>query len=146
MPDSASDHEPSLAATPLRNPHRPAPPVPASASPLVKRKENNMTADLDVIEVASAADSISLNSCNNRRKVKHPMSRRTLRQRKIHSLKRQIVIKQKMLEEQLLRELDMYQEIAVAKGPEYDRLNQKMDRCQENIEKLSDDIQRLQAC
>ena len=93
MPDSASDHEPSLgkkcalkkkdkfmsdrilprdfdyyfctfyyiAATPLRNPHRPAPPVPASASPLVKRKENNMTADLDVIEVASAADSISLN-------------------------------------------------------------------------------------
>ena len=46
--------------------------------------------------------------------------------------------------EQLLRELDMYQEIAVAKGPEYDRLNQKMDRCQENIENLSDEIQRLQ--
>ena len=38
----------------------------------------------------------------------------------------------------------MYQEIAVAKGPEYDRLNQKMDRCQENIENLSDEIQRLQ--
>ena len=38
----------------------------------------------------------------------------------------------------------MYQEIAVAKGTEYDRLNQKMDKCQDNIEKLSDDIQRLQ--
>ena len=38
----------------------------------------------------------------------------------------------------------MYQEIAVAKGPEYDRLNLKMDRCQENIETLSDEIQRLQ--
>ena len=38
----------------------------------------------------------------------------------------------------------MYQEIAVAKGAEYDRLNQKMDRCQENIETLSDEIQRLQ--
>ena len=38
----------------------------------------------------------------------------------------------------------MYQEIAVAKGPEYDRLNQKMDRCQENIETLSDEIQRCQ--
>ena len=48
--------------------------------------------------------------------------------------------------EQLLQELDMYQEIAVAKGSEYDRLNQKMDRCQENIETLSDEIQRLQAC
>ena len=47
-------------------------------------------------------------------------------------------------QEQLLRELDMYQEIAVAKGPEYDRLNQKMDKCQENIESLSDEIQRLQ--
>ena len=63
---------------------------------LVKRKEE--TADLDVIEVASTADSISLSSNNNRRKVKHPMSRRTLRQRKIHSLKRQIQIKEKMLE------------------------------------------------
>ena len=29
---------------------------------------------------------------------RHPMSRRTLRQRKIHSLKRQIQIKEKMLE------------------------------------------------
>ena len=38
----------------------------------------------------------------------------------------------------------MYQEIAVAKGTEYDRLNQRMDKCQDNIEKLSDDIQRLQ--
>ena len=48
------------------------------------------------------------------------------------------------IKEQLLRELDMYQEIAVAKGTEYDRLNQRMDKCQDNIEKLSDDIQRLQ--
>ena len=40
----------------------------------------------------------------------------------------------------------MYQEIAVAKGPEYDTLNQRMDCCQESIESLSDDIQRLQAC
>ena len=38
----------------------------------------------------------------------------------------------------------MYQEIAVAKGPEYDTLNQRMDCCQESIESLSDDIQRLQ--
>ena len=38
----------------------------------------------------------------------------------------------------------MYQEIAVAKGAEYDKLNQRMDKCQDNIEKLSDDIQRLQ--
>ena len=38
----------------------------------------------------------------------------------------------------------MYQEIAVAKGAEYDFLNQKMDNCQENIETLSDEIQRLQ--
>ena len=38
----------------------------------------------------------------------------------------------------------MYQEIAVAKGTEYDRLNQRMDKVQDNIEKLSDDIQRLQ--
>ena len=48
------------------------------------------------------------------------------------------------MKEQLLRELDMYQEIAVAKGSEYDTLNQRMDKCQDNIEKLSDDIQRLQ--
>ena len=48
------------------------------------------------------------------------------------------------MQEQLLRELDMYQEIAVAKGAEYDKLNQRMDKCQDNIEKLSDDIQRLQ--
>ena len=38
------------------------------------------------------------NGTSKRRKVKHPMSRRTLRQRKIHSLKRQIQIKEKMLE------------------------------------------------
>ena len=48
------------------------------------------------------------------------------------------------IKEQLLRELDLYQEIAVAKGTEYDRLNQRMDKVQDNIEKLSDDIQRLQ--
>ena len=47
-------------------------------------------------------------------------------------------------QEQLLRELDMYQEIAVAKGPMYEHLNRKMDRCQDNIESLSDEIQRLQ--
>ena len=47
-------------------------------------------------------------------------------------------------QEQLLRELDMYQEIAVAKGLEYDTLNVKMDHCQESIETLSDEIQRLQ--
>ncbi len=38
----------------------------------------------------------------------------------------------------------MYQEIAVAKGEHYDRLNRKMDHCQESIETLSDEIQRLQ--
>lgn len=38
----------------------------------------------------------------------------------------------------------MYQEIAVAKGQEYDHLNLKMDHCQESIETLSDEIQRLQ--
>jgi len=47
-------------------------------------------------------------------------------------------------QEQLLRELDMYQEIAVARGAEYDTLNRRMDRCQESIENLSDEIQRLQ--
>ena len=45
-----------------------------------------------------------------------------------------------------MKELDMYQEIAVAKGSEYEVLNQKMDGVQESIESLSDDIQRLQAC
>eukprot|EP00092_Neocalanus_flemingeri_P059232 GFUD01070744.1.p1 GENE.GFUD01070744.1~~GFUD01070744.1.p1 ORF type:complete len:905 (+),score=202.84 GFUD01070744.1:37-2751(+) len=49
-------------------------------------------------------------------------------------------------QEQLLLELDMYQDIAVAKGSTYDTLNKRMDRCQENIETVSDDIQRLQAC
>ena len=38
----------------------------------------------------------------------------------------------------------MYQDIAVAKGSTYDTLNKRMDRCQENIETVSDDIQRLQ--
>ena len=40
----------------------------------------------------------------------------------------------------------MYQDIAVAKGSTYETLNKRMDRCQENIELISDDIQRLQAC
>ena len=47
-------------------------------------------------------------------------------------------------QEQLLLELDMYQDIAVAKGSTYDTLNKRMDRCQENIDTVSDDIQRLQ--
>ena len=38
----------------------------------------------------------------------------------------------------------MYQEIAVAKGEHYDTLNRRMDNCQESIEALSDQIQRLQ--
>lgn len=47
-------------------------------------------------------------------------------------------------QEQLLLELDMYQDIAVARGSTYDTLNKRMDRCQENIDTVSDDIQRLQ--
>ena len=47
-------------------------------------------------------------------------------------------------QEQLLLELDMYQDIAVARGSTYDTLNKRMDRCQENIETVSDDIRRLQ--
>jgi len=146
MPDSASDNDPT--ATPLKNPHRPAPPVPAGhASPMAGRKSTNSGEDNNSEDMIEVLDSESIyNGTSRRRKVKHPMSRRTLRQRKIHSLKRQIQIKEKMLEEQLLRELDMYQEIAVSRGGEYDRLNQNMDRCQENIETLSDEIQRLQAC
>ena len=42
-------------------------------------------------------------------------------------------------------ELDMYQDIAVARGPTYDTLNARMDTCQQNIETMSNDIQRLQA-
>ena len=38
----------------------------------------------------------------------------------------------------------MYQDIAVARGPTYDTLNARMDKCQQNIETMSDDIQRLQ--
>ena len=38
----------------------------------------------------------------------------------------------------------MYQDIAVAKGHTYDTLNARMDKCQQNIENMSDDIQRLQ--
>ena len=47
-------------------------------------------------------------------------------------------------QDQLLLELDMYQDIAVAKGQTYDTLNARMDKCQQNIETMSDDIQRLQ--
>lgn len=70
------------------------------ASPMAGRKSTNSGADdnnsEDMIEVL---DSESIyNGTSKRRKVKHPMSRRTLRQRKIHSLKRQIQIKEKMLE------------------------------------------------
>ena len=39
----------------------------------------------------------------------------------------------------------MYQDIAVARGATYDTLNARMDRCQQNIETMSDAIQRLQA-
>ena len=39
----------------------------------------------------------------------------------------------------------MYQDIAVARGPTYDTLNARMDTCQQNIETMSNDIQRLQA-
>merc|ERR1719273_1546346 len=79
-------------------------------------------------------------------KERREKDRKALRMRRINSLKRQISIKEKMLEEQLLLELDMYQDIAVARGSTYDTLNKRMDRCQENIETVSDDIQRLQAC
>ena len=75
---------------------RPAPPVPAAGSPLANRKTNSTTENEDMIEVLDT-ESI-YNGTSKRRKVKHPMSRRTLRQRKIHSLKRQIQIKEKMLE------------------------------------------------
>ena len=42
------------------------------------------------------------NNTAKRRKTKHPLSKQTLRRRKIHSLKRQIHIKEKMLEVNLL--------------------------------------------
>ena len=38
----------------------------------------------------------------------------------------------------------MCQDIAVARGSTYDTLNARMDRCQANIETISDDIQLLQ--
>ena len=38
----------------------------------------------------------------------------------------------------------MYQDIAVARGPTYDTLNARMDKCQQNIETMGDDIVRLQ--
>ena len=91
----------SEVATPQKNPHRPAPPVPASASPMVSRKAvlSNESHDrgMDLDAISNNDDNLSIAS-KNRRKVKHQISRRILRQRKIHSLKRQIQIKEKMLE------------------------------------------------
>lgn len=92
MPDSGSDVDPT--ATPQKNPHRPAPPVPAPGSSPKAKKPLEEHQDEDAIEV----ESLYSKSQTSRRKAKHPLSRRTLRQRKIHSLKRQIVIKEKMLE------------------------------------------------
>lgn len=104
MPDSASDHDPS-ATTPLRNPHRPAPPVPAAPSNKEKTGNKSMTVTSEEADTIEVLDNESVNSSGSlyssvskRRKVKHPVSRRTLRLRKIHSLKRQIQIKEKMLE------------------------------------------------
>ena len=98
MPDSGSDHDPT--ATPQKNPHRPAPPVPATGSPVAKSTKKDSTEEnLDAIEV----ESLYSVSSKSRRKAKHPLSRRTLRQRKIHSLKRQIQIKEKMLEVNFLK-------------------------------------------
>eukprot|EP00095_Tigriopus_kingsejongensis_P009498 maker-scaffold1595_size34508-snap-gene-0.8 protein:Tk09498 transcript:maker-scaffold1595_size34508-snap-gene-0.8-mRNA-1 annotation:"dynamin-binding protein" len=116
-----------------RRPHRPAPPVP-------------------VQEQFERSKEMLFNNPRRTFEERTPGHKKNLRCRKIHSLKRQILIKEKMLEEfflaqeQLLKELDMYQEIAVARGQEYDHLNLKMDHCQESIETLSDEIQRLQAC
>eukprot|EP00094_Tigriopus_californicus_P005635 TCALIF_05432-PA protein Name:"Similar to DNMBP Dynamin-binding protein (Homo sapiens)" AED:0.05 eAED:0.05 QI:0/0.53/0.43/1/0.8/0.87/16/1294/2068 len=138
MSDSGSNHEASsnsmMGPPPTRRlPHRPAPPVP-------------------VREQFERSKEILFNNPKRKLDLRIPGHKKNLRFRKIHSLKRQILIKEKLLEdpsipkEQLLRELDMYQEIAVAKGQEYDHLNLKMDHCQESIETLSDEIQRLQAC
>jgi len=107
----------------FRMPHRPAPPVPTGQN----------------------GDYISQDQ-DKKSKERKEKDRKTLRTRKINSLRQHINIKEKKLEEQLLLELDMYQDIAVAKGSTYDTLNKRMDRCQENIETISDDIQRLQAC
>ena len=46
----------------------------------------------------SMARSGSQMTIDSQRKTHNPMTRRTLRQRKIHSVKRQIQIKEKMLE------------------------------------------------
>ena len=40
--------------------------------------------------------------------------------------------------------MNLFQDIAVARGPTYDTLNKRMDRCQASIESISDDIQRFQ--
>ncbi len=60
-------------------------------------------ADPDQIDAESVygeneAENIANANKRQRTKNKHLVSRRTLRQRKIHSLKRQIQIKEKMLE------------------------------------------------
>ncbi|XP_071748644.1 uncharacterized protein [Lepeophtheirus salmonis] len=79
--------------------------------------------------------------CNNSPKKEEKKERML----KINTMRKQIQDKEKELEDQLLNELDMYQEIAVAKGVNYESLNQQMDDCQENIDTLSDEIQKLQA-
>ena len=45
----------------------------------------------------------------------------------------------------ILMMMMMYQDIAVARGHTYDTLNVRMDKCQQKIETMGDDIQRLQA-
>ena len=54
------------------------------------------------VEYEEWKDSMARNgdemTLHNKSKARHPMSRRTLRQRKIQSVKRQIQIKEKMLE------------------------------------------------
>jgi hypothetical protein len=101
MPDSSGSVVEESLGTPLRHPHRPAPPVPPStSSPLTPRRNNNGADDDEDVDAITKVDSDgeSIYGVKRPRKTKHPMSRRTLRQRKIYSLKRQIVIKEKMLE------------------------------------------------
>ena len=54
------------------------------------------------VEYEEWKDSMARNgnemTLHNKSKTRHPMSRRTLRERKIQSVKRQIQIKEKMLE------------------------------------------------
>ena len=113
MPDSnGSVSDVNAANTPVRLPHRPAPPVPASPS-ISRKKQRHQDLeevgreDPDRIDAESiySVDSKAVNNetsqdANSRRRSKnrHVVTKRTLRQRKIHSLKRQIQIKEKMLE------------------------------------------------